>query len=105
MKMNTIISASLLLLVSVQINASIIYLGGAGSDLYSLDIDTGVATSLFSVPFFTTSGLANSAPVEVPEPAALLLFLTGIIGLGIARRRDANLGVEVFWLTSKSYLC
>ena len=41
MKIRSILGASILLLVSVQVNAAVIYgLGGAGSDLYSLDINT-----------------------------------------------------------------
>ena len=87
MKIKLVLGASILLLVSVQVSAELIYgLGGAGSDLYSLDIDTGVSTSLFPTSFFTTSGLAIISPV--PIPAAIWLFGTALIGLfGFSKRR------------------
>jgi len=89
MKIQTILRASILLLVSVQASAELIYgLGGASSDLMTLDVSTGVSTSLFPSFFHNTSGLAFASPNPIPIPAAVWLFGTALIGfVGMSRRR------------------
>jgi len=95
-KTNTIISTSILLLVSVQVNAAIFSTGIINGDwsLMSINAITGSPTQIgaLGTSGVTAAGLAVMpiSPIPIPIPAAVWLFGTGLLGLiGFSKRRKA----------------
>lgn len=69
--------------------ADIANFGGLGSGRYGGNETALPTTHAISDNFFSLNGplVVTAAPTAVPEPGALALFGTGLIGLALARRR------------------
>lgn len=61
---------------------------GSGSSLYTVNLSTGMATSVGSIGGLALRGLTVVIPASVPEPASLAMLGIGIVGVGSYLRRN-----------------